>query len=123
MRRSRRGPLLSRGRGARVGTMQPPPCAPLCCSVAPANLKLFAPSRAGGHPFPCHLSARGYRGARREGSSHCCGALFSLLCFGVSFAAIAVSRNIIARLVVWAFPPLGGGYPCRVPAAGATAAP
>lgn len=123
MRRGRRGPLLTRGRGARVGTMQPPHCAPLCCRVAPANLKVNRAFSRGGIELPRTRRRGAIAVPVPWGSFHCCEALFSLLCFGVSFATIAVSRNIIARLVVWAFPPLGGGCPCRAPAAGATAAP
>lgn len=86
------------------------------CSACSALLgRVGPPSR--------HSSARAVAVPVPWGPFHCCGAFFSYLCLGVSFAIIAISRNIIARLVVWACPPLWGGCPCRAPGPGAAGPP
>ena len=109
---------------------QPPPCAPRS-----ALLSFICSSVVCGFCYPSsRLLARGFRtppaSAARAVALPAGGGrfivvrlFFHLFCCGSFAAPIAVSRNIIALMVVCAVPPLRCGYPFRVPAAGAAAAP
>ena len=118
----RRGRRVSEG-GARASALR-------SRRPAPRSVTCFAPSVVWA-PLPPWSVPRRRRATvvpppldHRSVGSVCCGCpRFRIPACGVFTAPIAVSRNIIARLVVWAFPPLWGGCPCRAPAAGAAAAP
>lgn len=116
------GPLLPRGRGARVGPTLPPPCAPLCSWIAPAHLVLFGPPWGPCAP-PGLLRRPGATATPAPwGSLHCCEAFFSYLCRGVVPAPIALRRNSCALRPFLLFPP-AAGCPCRAPAGAPSPAP
>ena len=109
---------------------QPPPCAPrsvlqsfICSGVALGSAPLIRPSLVPLRAFGAPASGRGCALPAGGGRVIVVRLFFHLFCSGAFAAPVAVSRNIIARLVVWAVPPLWGGCPCRAPAAGAAAAP
>lgn len=117
-----RGPLLPRGRGARVGPTLPPPCAPLCSWIAPAHLVLFGPPWGPCAP-PGLLRRPGAIAVPAPwGSLHCCEAFFSFPCLGAFPASIVVRRNSGALWPALLFPPMAG-CPCRAPAGAPSPAP
>ena len=109
---------------------QPPPCAPrsvllsfICCSDARGFCYPSSRLLARGFRAPPHSAARASALPVGGGRFIVVRFFFHLFCSGAFAAPVVVSRNIIARLVVWAVPPLWGGCPCRAPAPGATGAP